>query len=137
MTHAPIRVLVNDASAQFGALFAESAARLGWECQQASSYAVFRESVTAQDFDLVCLLLVHPEIDGLAALQELADAEFAGKVLMFNQSQALYSRAAKNLARALRFDLRNYRWPQNSAEIDAICREFISVSGEDRTSATV
>lgn len=122
MIRVPISILVNDSSPQFGEFFADSAARHGWECVQASNHFFFSEALHDQIFDLICLQLVHPEIDGLGALQEIADTGFSGTVLMFNQSQELYARAATNLANAFRFSLVNYRWPQQAADIDLILK---------------
>lgn len=106
-----VRLLVSDDTQEFGCLVAECASRLGWECVLSPNLVSFNAGLQDQQFDLVCMQMVHPEVDGLGAMQVLGRIGFNGKVLMFNHSTDLYSRAAGKLSDAHGFSLTNYRWP--------------------------
>lgn len=106
-----IRLLVSDDTHEFGFLVRDCAAKLGWECVLSPDLASFISGVSSNRFDLLCMQMVHSEVDGLGALHVLGDVGFSGKVLMFNHSTELYSRVAENLSDAHGYALTNYRWP--------------------------
>lgn len=113
-----IRLLVSDDSQEFGILVKDCATRLGWECVLSHDLASFISGVTSNRFDLLCMQMVHPEVDGLGAIHVLGDVGFSGKVVMFNHSTELYSRVAGNLSDAHGFSLTNYRWPLDPANVE-------------------
>ena len=113
-----IRLLVSDETREFGLLVRDCATRLGWECVLSPDLPSFISGVSSNRFDLVCMQMVHPEVDGLGAIHVLRDVGFSGKVLMFNHSTELYSRVADNLSAAHGFSLTNYRWPLDPVHIE-------------------
>ncbi|MFT7570799.1 MAG: DNA-binding response OmpR family regulator [Paracoccaceae bacterium] len=113
-----IRLLVSDDTQEFGFLVRDCATRLGWECVLSSDLASFISGVSSNRFDLLCMQMVHPKVDGLGAIHVLGDVGFSGKVLMFNHSTKLYSRVAGNLSDAHGFALTNSRWPLDPVNVE-------------------
>lgn len=113
-----IRLLVSDDTQDFGFLVRDCAAKLGWDCVLSPNLASFISGISSNRFDLLCMLMVHPEVDGLGALHVLGDVGFSGKVLMFNDSTELYSRVAENLSNAHGYALINYRWPLDLESVE-------------------
>lgn len=120
-----VRLLVSDDTEGFGRVFAERAHHLGWECVISADMASFIAGLQSDQFDLVCLQMVHPEIDGLGAMQILGGVGYVGKVLIFNHSTDLYSRIADQLSDAFSFTLSNYRWPLSGENVEEILLQTI------------
>ena len=122
-----IRLLVSDDTQDFGFLVRDCAAKLGWEYVLSPSLASFISGVSSNRFDLLCMQMVHPEVDGLRALHVLGDVGFNGKVLMFNHSTELYSRVAGDLSDAYGYTLINYRWPLDQDTVEQVLVQAIAV----------
>lgn len=121
-----VRVLVSDDTEDFGCMVKECARRLGWDCVLSPDLASFIAGLHNHAFDLVCMQMVHPEVDGLGAIQVLGGVGFSGRVLMFNHSTELYSRVADNLSAAHGFSLTNHRWPLGPEEVEQALVEAVA-----------
>tara|TARA_R110002110_G_scaffold74579_5_gene197331 strand:+ start:8142 stop:8498 length:357 start_codon:yes stop_codon:yes gene_type:complete len=104
-------MLLNDDSPEFGHSIQRYASDLAISCIAARTQGEFLKALSMSDFDLVCLELVHPEIEGLWALRQLALRDYLGIVLMFNESLPVYSRVAEGMARTFGIRIETVNWP--------------------------
>ena len=117
MANTSRKLLLNDLSPYFGLEIRRHAESMTIFCEAATTSQEFLKAISTGAFDLICIKMLHSEVEGLWALFQLSDRKFEGKVIMFNESLPVYSRVARGVAQMSNIHIRISCWPIPKEEI--------------------
>lgn len=112
-----LQLLVVDDDATQRSLITVAARQAGHEVTVAPSVAEAIEKLRATRFDCVTLDLVLEDGDGIEVLQEMAQAKFAGAVIVISGMDGKRRSAARNLARSFGIELQSLPKPLDLAAL--------------------
>jgi two-component system chemotaxis response regulator CheY len=112
-----LQLLVVDDDATQRSLIAVAAKQAGHEVTVAPSVSEAISKLRTARFDCVTLDLVLEDGDGIDVLREMAEAKFAGSVIVISGMDAPRRRAARSFARSLGIELQSLPKPLDLAAL--------------------
>jgi two-component system, chemotaxis family, chemotaxis protein CheY len=112
-----LQLLIVDDDATQCRLISIAAKQAGHSVTLARSCAEACRQLQAQRFDCVTLDLMLRDGDGIEVLQAIADAKFAGSVIVISGMDAARRTAARSYARSLGIDLQSLPKPVDLAAL--------------------
>ena len=112
-----LKLLIVDDDAVQRMLIAAAAKQAGHAVTQASSCAEAIQQIRTAQFDCATLDLMLEDGDGIEVLKAMADAKFAGSVIVVSGMNAARRIAARSYARSLRIELQSLPKPVDVAAL--------------------